>query len=344
MKKITLSFVAISLALGMTQVNAQDFEGANQVELSVSGVPGHTDFVVTGGSLYSNGPLVNMPGGGAGGNDLSLLESVTLGMNILGFGHALTSGYRVADDVTFDTDVELTSIELYAYQTGSTTTSTINHVNLRIWAGSISDVMGGSATLVWGDDLTNVMTSTEWAGIYRASESNTADASRPIMVQTIDLTLSLSAGTYVLDWQTGGTLASGPWAPPIAILGQTDTGNGIQFDGAMWAELVDTGTSGIEYFPQGLPFEIYGSEVIGISDNVFTGFNFYPNPSTDIINVTSKATINNLSVYNMLGQQLINVSVDGLNHQLNISDLSAGMYIMKAVVDGVEKSFNIVKK
>src|SRR5690606_6752241 len=135
-----------------------------------------------------------------------------------------------------------------------------------------------------------------------------------------------------------------PWAPPIAILGQTDTGNGIQFDGAMWAELVDTGTSGIEYFPQGLPFEIYGSEVIGISDNVFTGFNFYPNPSTDIINVTSKATINNLSVYNMLGQQLINVSVDGLNHQLNISDLSAGMYIMKAVVDGVEKSFNIVKK
>lgn len=346
--EFTLSFVAVLVALVTVQLSAQTvaFEAANELELTESGVPGYTDFIVTGGSLYSNGPLVNMPGGGAGGNDLSLLESLTLGMNILGFGHALTTGYRVADDVTFDTDVEITSFEFYAYQTGSSTVSTIDHVNLRVWAGTVSDVMGGTATLVWGDDFTNVMTSTQWASIYRASESNPADASRPIMVQTVELNLSLSAGTYVLDWQTGGTLGSGPWAPPIAVLGETNTGNGLQFDPntVMWIELVDTGGTGLEYFPQGLPFEINGEEVASINENVFIGFNFYPNPTTDVIQVTSKSVIDQLAIYNLLGQELLQIDVNGTQQTINIADFSAGMYIMKAVVEGVENSFNIVKK
>jgi len=59
------------------------------------------------------------------------------------------------------------------------------------------------------------------------------------------------AGTYWLDWQTGGSGASGPWAPPISMLGVTTTGNAIQFDGASWTALVDVGT-------QGLPFVIEG--------------------------------------------------------------------------------------
>ena len=37
------------------------------------------------------------------------------------------------------------------------------------------------------------------------------------MKQTVTIGTSLTEGTYWIDWQTGGTLASGPWAPPIAI-------------------------------------------------------------------------------------------------------------------------------
>ena len=348
MRKITQNLALLLLTVGLGQLNAQNnsAELSNEVEIVEVGTPGTTNFVVTAGTLYSNGPIINMPGGGAGGNDLSLLESATLGMNILGFGHALSSGYRVADDVTFDNDVEIESLQFYAYQTGSTTTSTINNISLRIWAGSVDDVLAGTATVVWGDDFTNVLTVTEWSGVYRASETNPMDATRPVMLSTVEIAggLTLPAGTYTLDWQSGGTLASGPWASPIAVLGETNTGNALQFDGSLWLPLIDTGTSGIENFPQGLPFEINGSEVVGIADNVLAGFSFYPNPSSDVINITSKATVENISIYNLLGQELLNVSVNGLSAQIDISGLSAGMYVMKATVDGTQGTFNVVKR
>src|SRR5690606_22558794 len=106
--------------------------------------------------------------------------------------------------------------------------------------------------IVWGSQATNVLSSSVWSGAYRSLESAPGDTSRPIMISTV-LTpgLTLAPGTYWLDWQTGGTLGSGPWAPPIAIWGQSTTGNSMQFDPgtSAWTPLVDVG-------PQGLPFEV----------------------------------------------------------------------------------------
>src|SRR5690606_19317781 len=135
MKKITQNLALLLLTVGLGQLNAQNnsAELASEVQVVENGTPGETQFVVTEGTLYSNGPYFNQPGS----PDVSLLESVTLGTNILGFGHAISSGYRVADDVTFDSAVEIESLEFYAYQTGSTTTSTINNINVRIWEGDL---------------------------------------------------------------------------------------------------------------------------------------------------------------------------------------------------------------
>jgi hypothetical protein len=71
----------------------------------------------------------------------------------------------------------------------------------------------------------------------------------------------LPQGTYWVDYQFTGSLASGPWAPPITILGQTTTGNGLQYTSTagVWAALIDTGTAGT---PQGLPFIIDGQPAI----------------------------------------------------------------------------------
>jgi hypothetical protein len=91
--------------------------------------------------------------------------------------------------------------------------------------------------------------------------------------------LVLLQGTYYLDWQAGGTLVSGPWAPPITINGQTITGNARQRVSGIWGKLLDTGTATW----QGLPFLIYGhlpvpsTHDVGVSalvapvDGVLTG-------------------------------------------------------------------------
>ena len=82
--------------------------------------------------LYDNGPLVNCPGCGSGGADESQLQGA-LGMTTLGLGHQLTAGNRIADD--FEVPAGgwfIQTITFFAYQTGSTTTSTMTGVNLQI--------------------------------------------------------------------------------------------------------------------------------------------------------------------------------------------------------------------
>jgi subtilisin family serine protease len=204
------------------------------------------------GVLYDNGPLVTHPGAGPGGADHSTVQNVTLGMTLLGANVSVSANARIADDFTVTEaggwDVE--TITFYAYQTGSGTGSTLNQVNYQVWDGP-PNVAGSN--VVFGDSTTNRMESTDWSNIYRVSET-TVNTQRPVMRIVAGGGFHLPPGTYWLDWQLGGTLASGPWQPPITILGQTTTGNALQFFDGGWQALLDGGTN----TPQGVPFTIEG--------------------------------------------------------------------------------------
>jgi uncharacterized repeat protein (TIGR01451 family) len=198
--------------------------------------------------LWDNGPFVTHPGGGFGGADASALQTA-LGMITYGFGHQYLLGYHVADDFTIPPGETWTieNIAFYAYQTGSGTISTITGVYLQIWDGPPDDL---GSSIIWGDLVTNRMVDTTWTNSYRVLDTGLLDSSRPIMVSTAAVGIVLSEGTYWLDWNSDGTLASGPWVPPVTILGQTTTGNAKQYTTG-WADLIDVG-------PQGLPFVIMG--------------------------------------------------------------------------------------
>ena len=203
--------------------------------------------------LYDNGPLVNSPGTGAGGADESVLQTSSLMMNTYGFGHQYALVYRMADDFTVASAAgwDVQTIDFYAYQTGSTTTSPITGVYLQIWNGP-PDNPGSS--VVWGDLTTNRLSATTFSNIYRVTETASGNTQRPIMMDTVTVGTILPPGTYWLDWTTDGSGASGPWAPPVTIAGQTVTGNALQYTSS-WAAALDSGTS----TQQGMPFVIKGS-------------------------------------------------------------------------------------
>jgi hypothetical protein len=202
--------------------------------------------------LYDNGPLVNSPGTGTGGANESVLQNSTLSMTTLGFGHQVSSGNRVADEfaVTDASGWDIDDIVFFAYQTGSGTTSTFTSVNLRIWNGRPGDL---GSSIIFGDTTTDRLTSSAFSNIYRVSET-LQDTQRPVMALTVDVNLQLAQGTYWLDWQADGSLASGPWAPPITIDGQATTGNGRQLVSGSWGDALDGGTAA----QQGFPFLING--------------------------------------------------------------------------------------
>ncbi|MBN1868237.1 proprotein convertase P-domain-containing protein [Candidatus Sumerlaeota bacterium] len=209
-------------------------------------------------TLHDNGPILNSPGTGSGGFDESILRNNSLGMNTYGFGHQVSAGYRVADDFTIDDPRgwQIEEIVFYAHQTGATTeTSTMTDVNYRIWDGSPDNP---GSHVVYGDTTTNRLAGSTWSGVYRVTETSSGtDTSRPIMASTARAGVILPPGTYWLDWQCGGSLASGPWADPIAVdlgAGSGVTGNALQWTGA-WAPALDTGTGTPQ---QGFPFQIVG--------------------------------------------------------------------------------------
>jgi hypothetical protein len=259
MRRTCLALLVFALAFtpGIVAGQALDIVNPNERAVSDPPPPNLTPpaALVDGPDvvLYDNGPLVTNPGGGAGGADLSALQ-VSLGMNTLGAGHQFSLGYSIADDFTV-TDAagwQIDTISFFAYQTNSPTTSTITGVYVAIWDAPPN--AGG--TVVWGDQTTNRLLTTGWSNIYRASDTTPTATNRPIMENVATIGTSLAQGTYWVQWSTDGSLSSGPWAPPISILGQTTTGNALQYTTA-WADLTDSGT----LTPQGLPFIINGSVV-----------------------------------------------------------------------------------
>lgn len=204
--------------------------------------------------LYNNGPAFNSAGTGPGGTNQSILSAP---LNTFGYGCQATAGNHVADDFTVPSGATwlISTMEFFAYQTGSTTTSTINGIAVRIWNGRPGDV---GSTVVWGDQATNVLASTTFSNIYRVDATNLSN--RPMMTVVASTTgLTLPAGTYWVEWTMTGTLGSGPWAPPL-VPGTNVTGNAVQStaNSGVYSDLVSPST-GPPFYAQGLPFIVNGT-------------------------------------------------------------------------------------
>lgn len=258
-KKFSITFFVL-LALLVTQFGwAQSLRNDDSKDEAVItkgekiSLPYQTIYLEGGEDvLFDNGPLVNLPGGGLGGADASVLQSTSLTMTTIGFGHQQNLGNYMADDFVATASWNLDSIKFFAYQTGSSTASTITGVYLQIWDG----VPGGGGTVIFGDQTTNRLLATRWSGIYRVTETTLTDGTRGIMEVVADISgLNLPAGTYWVEWGCTGSLASGPWAPPVTIAGQTTTGNGLQNLAGVYGPANDGGT----LTQQGLPFIVYGT-------------------------------------------------------------------------------------
>lgn len=73
-------------------------------------------------------------------------------------------------------------------------------------------------------------------------------------------------------------------------------------------------------------------------------FSYYPNPVTDILNFSSQDIIENVSVFNIIGQKVFNESSIKSN-QIDLSKLNSGHYLVKVQFNnGQTETVKIVKK
>jgi hypothetical protein len=91
-------------------------------------------------------------------------------------------------------------------------------------------------------------------------------------------------------------------------------------------------------------FDIIVSEgLVSVNDLQAVGFNYYPNPVSNNLTMTANENINNIAVFNMLGQEVLNSNPSALEANIDMSNLSTGTYFVKAQVGNNVGTFKIVK-
>lgn len=87
------------------------------------------------------------------------------------------------------------------------------------------------------------------------------------------------------------------------------------------------------------------NEMASVKDNALTSLSVYPNPANDVINVSNATNAIEKVVITDMNGRVVKSVVLGVNEaQINISDLSKGVYFLQATSNGASVTEKIVKK
>ncbi len=90
---------------------------------------------------------------------------------------------------------------------------------------------------------------------------------------------------------------------------------------------------------------VEGSNPLSIDTTEFKpNFELFPNPTADIITLKSNIKINQITLFNNLGIEVLNKYPNSLKYNLNIFDLASGIYMLRIYSDDYQITRKIIKK
>ena len=81
---------------------------------------------------------------------------------------------------------------------------------------------------------------------------------------------------------------------------------------------------------------------LGVNDYEANNFEYFLNPTTRELNLSSTKIIEGLKIYNLLGQEIIfNDEINSNNYKINLSLLSQSVYIVNVMIDNKIERFKL---
>ncbi|PID68028.1 MAG: hypothetical protein CR968_03725 [Flavobacteriia bacterium] len=159
----------------------------------------------------------------------------------------------------------------------------------------------------------------------------------------------LPAGSYWLSVSAyaTGSFSEQEYIKPWSWMGSTTENSAAQVQIIDPEDILEFGvTSWIPYsstlgesFPT-CAWELRDEAMSSIEDNIIEGFKMYPSLVDDILNLKATNDIINVSIYNLLGQKVLNTP----ETTINMSGLPSGTYIVKVNTTREEGSYKVIKK
>jgi hypothetical protein len=83
---------------------------------------------------------------------------------------------------------------------------------------------------------------------------------------------------------------------------------------------------------------------LSAQDFIFENFKYYPNPVKDNFSFSNTSIINNISISDILGKTVLNKNINSFKSDIDLSNLSKGIYYVKVNSGEQEKVMKVVKQ
>lgn len=74
------------------------------------------------------------------------------------------------------------------------------------------------------------------------------------------------------------------------------------------------------------------------------GFTMFPNPASDVLNIANTTSIQSVSIFNLLGQKVLDQTIQGTSEEINVANLKTGAYIMQVTSEGQTGTYKFIKQ
>lgn len=81
---------------------------------------------------------------------------------------------------------------------------------------------------------------------------------------------------------------------------------------------------------------------LSTSESTFEEFKLYPNPTNGLLNLESNLPIDEVKIYNVLGQQVMSLLANTI--EINMSQLKQGMYFVQVEINGKTSTHKVLKQ
>ncbi len=87
------------------------------------------------------------------------------------------------------------------------------------------------------------------------------------------------------------------------------------------------------------------SPALALDDfEVVNAVKVYPNPVRDVLNISFESVISSISIYNLLGQEMLTKSMNAKESSIDVSQLAAGTYLVKIIAGDALKTMKVIKE
>lgn len=90
-------------------------------------------------------------------------------------------------------------------------------------------------------------------------------------------------------------------------------------------------------------FQLIEGNILSTPDLALNSFKVFPNPVVDVLTISSNEIVQNVNVYNILGQLVNQVTPNVASPSVDFSTLKSGVYFVEVTIQGQVQTVKIVK-